>query len=231
MGEENLMNRTGMARVGSFCSIIAGIVFLASGVVFFAQMGHFNWNSIASISEYLRAFPQASTLWTLANWGAAIASFLAIAGVLALSDEIRLHSEGVVRWTSTLAIIGYSILAITNVADVYQIRRMAEGYFLLDPSAQSALEVMGSGTLDPTLSLRYITIGPWFLAAGLIFLRNHKLPKVLSYLGMVGGIAAFLFVVVSFLELQVLTLITGALAVVFQPVWYIWTGIELGRPG
>jgi hypothetical protein len=49
--------------------------------------------------------------------GAALASFLAIAGILALSDKLRPFHDGFARWTSTLAIIGYSIIAITNVAD------------------------------------------------------------------------------------------------------------------
>jgi len=218
-----------MAKVGSVCSVLAGAAFLAGGSIFFLQVGRFDWNSIRSISEYLTAVPFASTMWMIGNWSAALASFLAIAGVLALSDEMRPAHEGLVRWTSTLAIIGYAILAVSNVADVYQIHRMALSYAQLDRSAQSALEAMGSGTLDPNLGLRYITIGPWFLVAGCLSLRTGQLPKVLSCLGMIAGFAALLFVVVSFLELQALTLITAFIAVVFHPVWLIWTGLVLGR--
>ncbi len=224
------VNKTSMAKVGSICSALAGIIFLASGGAFFLfQVGHFDWNSIKSISEYLQAVPVGSTMWAIVNGGAALASFLAIAGVLALSDEMRPVHEGLVRWTSTLAIIGYAIIAITNVADLYQIRRLAFGYAQVDQSAQSALEVMGSGTLDPTLSLRFMTIGPWFLAAGWLSLRNGLLPKALAYLGVFAGVAALFFVVVSFLELQTLTMVTGALAVVFHPLWLIWTGQVLGQ--
>jgi Domain of unknown function (DUF4386) len=224
------VDKTSMAKVGSICSILAGTVFLAGGGIFFVfEVGRFDWNSIKSMSEYLNAVPLASTMWTIGNWLAALAAFLAIAGVLALSDEVRPAHEGLVRWTSTLAIIGYAVLAITNVADVYQIRRMAFGYAQLDQSAQSALEAMGYGTLDPTLGLRFITIGPWFLAAGWLSLRNGLLPKGLAYLGVIAGVVALSFVVVSFLELQTLTLMTAALSVVFHPLWLIWTGIVLGR--
>ena len=219
-----------MAKVGSVCSILAGTIFLASGGAFFLfQVGHFDWNSIKSISEYLKAVPVASTMWTIVNGGAALASFLAIAGVLALSDEIRPAHEGLVRWTSTLAILGYSVLAITNIADLYQIRRMAFGYAQVDPSAQSALEVMGIGTLDPTLSLRFITIGPWFLVAGWLSLRNGQLPKVLAWLGVIAGIATLLFVLVSFLALQTLTMITITITLIFHPLWLIWTCLVLGQ--
>jgi hypothetical protein len=221
---------TSMAKVGSVCSILAGTLFLASGVGFFLfQVASFDWNSMKSISEYFREFPAASVTWTFVNGSAAIASLLAVAGVLALSDEMRPAGEGLVRWTSTLAIIGYAIIAVTNLADLYEIRRLALGYAQLDGSAQSAIEVVGSGSLDPTLSLRFLTIGPWFLVAGWLSLRCGLLPKGLATLGVVAGIAALFFVLLSFLELQTLTMITGALAVVFHPVWLIWTGIVLGR--
>ena len=230
MAKEMSTNQASMAKVGSVCSILAGTIFLASGVAFFLfQVGRFDWNSIRSISEYLKAVPTASTMWTIVNGGATLASFLAIAGVLALSDEIRPAHEGFVRWTSTLAIIGYVVIAITNIADLYQIRRMAFGYVQVDPSAQSALDVVGIGSLDPTLSLRFLTIGPWFLVAGWLSLRTGQLPQALACLGVIAGIAALFFVIVSFLEFQTLTMMTGALAVVFHPLWLIWTGIVLGQ--
>jgi hypothetical protein len=55
------------------------------------------------------------------------------------------------------------------------------------------------------------------------------LPQGLAYLGVIAGIAALFFVVLSFLEAQTLTMITGAMAVVFHPLWLIWTGLVLGR--
>jgi len=102
-------------------------------------------------------------------------------------------------------------------------------YVYLDPSAQSAIDVIGIGSLDPTLCLRFLTIGPWFLVAGWVSLRHGLLPQGLAYLGVIAGIAALFFVVLSFLEAQTLTMITGAMAVVFHPLWLIWTGLVLGR--
>jgi hypothetical protein len=173
--------------------------------------------------------PAASAVWTFVNGGAAVAALLAVAGVLALSDTVRPSGEGLVRWTSTLAVIGYAVLAVSDLADLYQVRRMALGYAQLDASAQSALEVVGIGSLDPALSLRFLTIGPWFAAAGWLSFRHGLLPKGLAVLGLIAGFAALLFVALSFLQLQTLTLVTGAMAVVFHPVWLIWTGIVLGR--
>jgi hypothetical protein len=168
-------------------------------------------------------------MWTIVNGGAAIASLLAVGGVLALADRMRPAHEGLVRWTSTLAVIGYAIMATSNLADLYQIRRMAAAYLALDAPAQSAVETMGIGSLDPTLSLRFLTIGPWFLVAGWLAVRNGRLPRALAVLGVVAGVAALAFAVASFFELQAVTLITATVAVVFHPLWLIWTGVVLAR--
>lgn len=217
-----------MARLGGRCSILSGLIYIISGVVFFVyQVGRFDWNSIASISAYFQAFPQAVITWGIVNIGATCASFLAIAGVLALSDRLKPVHEGFVHWTSTLAVIGYSISAITNVADYDQIKKIATGYPLLDPSARSALEVIGIGSLDPTLILQFMTLGSWFLIAGWLSIRRGLLPKPLAWLGFVGGIVSLGSVVVSVLEIQSLAMLTLVAALVFHPIWLIWTGLVL----
>ncbi len=218
-----------MAKVGSVCSILAGAIFAVSGVAFFLLAGHFDFGSIKSMSDYFRAAPGALTIFTVVNVGATLASFLAIAGVLALSDRIRPAHEGLVRWTSTLAIIGYAILATSDIADLSQTKQMVLSYAQIDQSAQSALEAVGIGSLDPTLFLRYITFGPWFLVAGWLSLRENRLPKVLAWLGVIAGIAALIFVIASFLDLQTLIMVTVTVTLVFHPLWLIWTGLELGQ--
>jgi uroporphyrinogen-III decarboxylase len=46
-----------MARLGGKCSILSGLIYIISGVVFFVyQAGRFEWNSIASISAYFQTF-------------------------------------------------------------------------------------------------------------------------------------------------------------------------------
>jgi len=217
-----------MKILGGTCSILAGTVFAISGFAFFlSQVGRFDWNSISSISEYFVNSPSSLALWKIVNGGAALASFLAIAGVLGLSDVIKPAHEGFVRWTSMLAIIGYTIIAITNVADLYQIKRVALGYVVADESAKSALEIIGIGTLDPTLSLRFITIGAWLLTAGWFSASNNLLPKALANFGVIAGITSLGFALASFFELQTITLMAGSVAVVFHPIWLIWTGIIL----
>ncbi len=220
-----------MAKLGGICSILAGAIFAISGIAFFYIVGRFDWNSISSINSYFQNASEAEMMWGIVNLGAAVASFLAIAGVLALADRLRPFQEGFVRWTCTLALIGYSILAISDVADYYLVKRLAANFSQIDPSAQSALEATGISPLDPALILRFITLGPWFLTAGWLSIRQGLLPKPLAWLGFVAGIAALGYVMVTVLGFQSLTLITGGLAVIFQPVWLIWTGLVLWRVG
>jgi hypothetical protein len=221
-----------MARVGGACSLAAGAMFLVSGVAFFAsQVGRFDWNSVASISVYLQSHPAAGMSWTLVNGGAAVAAFLAIAGVLGLADRLHAAGPGLVRWASTLAVAGYAILAVTNIADLYQIRRLAASYPSLDASARAAVEALGTGTLDPMLSLRFMALGPWFLVAGWIALRTRDLPRALAYLGIAAGCGALLAAATAVLDLKGLPLglVVGAVAVVIHPIWLIGVGLALRR--
>jgi hypothetical protein len=221
-----------MARVGGICSLAAGAIFLASGVAFYAsQVGRFDWSSVASISNYLQTSPAAGPLWTAVNGGAAVAAFLAIAGVLGLADRLHAADPGLVRWTSTLAVVGYAILAVTNLADLYQIRRLAASYPSLDASARAAIEAIGTSTLDPSLALRFIALGPWFLTAGWVALRTQVLPRTLAHLGIVAGGGALLAAAAGLLDLPgiPLALAVGAVAVVVHPIWLIGVGMALNR--
>ncbi len=217
-----------MASMGGKCSILAGVIYIISGIVYSVyQVGRFDWNSIASISAYLQTVPDAEMMWGIVNLGSAFAAFLAIAGVLALSDRLRPYHEGFMRWAATLAIIGYSISAITNVSDYYTIKRLATNYSQIDPSARPALEAIGIGSLDPTLSLQFMTVGPWFLSAGWFSMRKNLLPKPLAWSGLFAGIAALLFVVATFLEIQSMAMPAIGITLIFHPLWLIWMGLVL----
>ncbi len=219
-----------MAKLGGVCSILAGTIYAISGGIFFVyQVGHVNWDSVASISEYFKTAPGAGLLWGIVNYGAAIASFLAIAGVQALSDRMRSSNDEIVRWVSTLAIIGYSIIAITNVADYTLTKRLATGYAELNSSGQSSLEILGVYSLDSRLILRFISIGPWFLVAGYLSRRKRLLPQPLAWLGIFAGAFALLVVSASILEFQSITMFSVVAALSFHPIWLIWTGIMLKR--
>lgn len=222
------MTDTSIVRVGGACSILAGCLFAFSGFLFIVfQAGRFDWSSIGSISQYLSHVPSASTIWSIINWIAALAAFLSIAGVLAIADVMRPTNTGLVNWLSIIAIIGYSVIAVTNVADYYQIKRLAGGYSRLDLSAQEAVDLVGFGSLDPLLNLRLVTLGPWFLAVGWLCLRRNRLPRAVGYLGVIGGVGGLFVYVMSLAEVEAVVVLGAVVGVVFHPIWLIVTGYFL----
>ena len=65
------MDRTSMAKTGSTCSILEGVLLVVSGAAFFLLAGHFDYSSIKSNGEYFNTAPSASTILTIVNGGAA----------------------------------------------------------------------------------------------------------------------------------------------------------------
>lgn len=209
-------------------SMLAGVLFAVSGVLFlFFQVGRFDWASVKSISIFLEANPSAPYIWKLINWAAALASFLAIANVQALVDQLQAPNRAMPRWGGTLATIGYSIIAVTNIADLYQIQHTAERLSTAGETARAAIEVLGLGSLDPQLTLRFVSLGPWFLTAGFVAMRRGSLPRSLGALGLSMGIASMLVVAANWFEANELTLLATPVAVILHPVWLIWTGLVL----
>jgi len=215
-------------QFGGKLSITAGILFFVSGITFFlTQVGKFDWGSIHSISNYIQNTPNALTAWKIVNLGAAVASFLAVGGVVSLYHLLNPINKDWVSWASTLAVIGYSIIAVTNVADLYQIEWLSMNYTSLDTNARSAVEAMGTGTLDPVLNLRFFTIGIWLISVGWLSFHNSQLPKPLAGLAFVAGTISLINVVMTLLEIPGFSVLAGSLAVIFHPIWLIWLGIVL----
>lgn len=219
------------SNTGSLFSILSGILYALSGILFIRfQANRFDWYSIRSIKQYLADTPYAMTIWTLINWGAALASLLAIANVQALVKRFGGPGEALAYWSSILAMLGYGVIAVTNIADLHQVRQLGDGR---SPTNDShPLEAQGIGSLDPDLNLRFVTLGPWFLTIGFLALPDHLLPKPLAYLGVFLGSAALMLVIANILQQKWLLPVAASLAVVLHPIWLIWTGMELSiHPG
>ena len=216
------------SNTSSLFSVVSGILYALSGILFIRfQANRFDWNSIRSIKQYLAATPHAIAIWTLINWGAALASLLAIANVQALVKRFDGTGEALAHWSSILAMLGYGIIAVTNIADLHQVRQL--GYNRSSTNDSHPLGSQGIGSLDPDLNLRFITLGPWFLTIGFLALPGHLLPKPLAYLGVFLGSAALVLVIANILKQTWLLPFAAAIAVVLHPVWLIWTGIYLTR--
>jgi hypothetical protein len=97
---------------------------------------------------------------------------VAIAVVLALSESVRSENEGWIRWTSTLALLGFAVVAINNFRKIAFQPRMAIAYVKGDAVTKAAIEVSGPFSLDPRGWLGFEAVGLWVLIVSLLFLRT-----------------------------------------------------------
>ena len=223
------MKDNSMAKLGGICSILVGILYLVVGGAYFLfpagqQMG-------GSTSEFLISVAESSTVLVIQYWALALLGLLAIAAVMAISDLVRSANEGLIRWTSTLAIIGFAVTAVQNLLLQDHTPKLAASYVQADPSAQAALEVMGPRYLDPDALMILGAVGLWIMVVNWFALRGGQLPTGLAYVGLAGGIAYVIGLAGTTLQqLPILTVIAAGLGgIILAPIWYIWTGLILRR--
>jgi hypothetical protein len=164
----------------------------------------------------------------MVNGTAAAASAIAARGAFGVAAHLRRGREPWLRWLSGLAVVGYAVIAVTNVVDWFSIGRMAQAFAGLDAGGQAALERVGPATLDPNLTWRFLTLGPWMGLVSAIAWRRRLLLPLAAPLGAVAGSTAVLFGLASLLWAMP-PLLAAAVAVVVHPLWLVAAGLALRR--
>ncbi len=220
------MNDSSISKLGGTCAILVGISYLVVGVTFFLlpegqQPG-------ASGAEFLASVAAGSTVSIVQYFAFALGALLAIAVVTAVSDRVRSANEGLVRWTSTLATLGFAVIAVQFLMVQDHTPLLAAGYDTADESARAALEIMGTRSLDPDGWMGFGTVGLWVLVVNWLARGGGQLPKGLATVGLAVGIAYALVVAGNVLSIPLLISVAAGLGgIVLGPIWYIWTGVVL----
>ena len=212
-----------LGSVASFLSAIFLLTYLIGGAL------RPEAQNSADITAYLLSLAENSTFSHLLYWSGAFYGLFAIAVVISTSDLVRNTNKGLMRWTSTLAIIGYAVAAIWYFAIQSANPSLAAGYAQADETTRAAVALIGPISLDPEFWMSYGLTGLWFIVMNWLANRSDQLPKFLTYLGMLGGITSWLIVAGATLgngSLETAGFILSSISLI---IWYVWTGFVLRR--
>jgi hypothetical protein len=214
-----------LGSVASFLTALFLLTYLLGGALRpAAQNG-------SDINAYLLSLAENSTLTMILFWSGVLYGLFAIAVVMSTSDLVRNANEGLVRWTSTLTIIGYAVAVIWYFALQQANPALAAGYAQADETTRAAVALIGPLSLDPQFWMSYGLTGLWFIVLNWLANRSDQLPRILAYLGIVAGIASWLVVAGSFLGNGGLETAGFVLSSFTLIIWYVWTGSVLRRLG
>ena len=215
-----------LLKLGGICSILVGISYLVVGITY--VLGPAEQRPGATSADFLTSFAQDPLMSTLMYWAFALGAVFAIAVVLAISEMMLSASEGWVRWTSNLAVIGFAVTALDYFRFLALYPAMAATYAAGDAVIKTATEASQFAlSLDPYGWLMFGAVGLWFLVVNLLAINENSWPKILAYVGIAGGIAYLLVVAGYVLQIYTLNLIAAVGAIIIGPIWYIWTGLRL----
>lgn len=225
------MKDNSLNKLEGTCSILLGITYIVVAVIYLLMP--LEQRDAAGIppEKFLESLAQNATAYMAGGLVFALGSLLGIAAVLAISEGIRSSNEGWVRWTSTLAIIGFAVNAIDSFRRIALDPARATAYVKGDAVVKAVLTAPSAlPGLDPQAWLRLGAVGLWVLVVNLLALRDGIWSKPFVYLGLVVAIVYWLIVASNFLQIQSFTSIVAGLGlVILTPVWYIWLGLRLRR--
>ena len=211
--------------LGGICALIIGLlnILLILYVVATSAPGRYE------IGEFYKAYTQGEANVAKVNWTA-----LVITAVLSLtvivptvSSLIKSDNTGFVRASSILAIVGWSVMAISFLNLLAIVPDLAHRYVTGDDTTRSALLAVGLPEIDPNGWLVFGGPGIWFLVVNIIALYARTWPKLLAWSGLLVGVFFLLTIPAAIYEIEPLNMIAAGGGAVFSPIWHIWIGIRL----
>ena len=139
-----------LSKLGGNCSILLGILYLVIGITYLLLPA--DQKQTSAVDKFLPSFAENPTTQIIQFWGFALSGLIAIAVVLAVSESVRSENEGWVRWTSTLAILGFAVIAINNFRNIAYQPGLARAYVEGDAVTKAAIELGGPFRLTTGLA-------------------------------------------------------------------------------
>jgi hypothetical protein len=184
----------------------------------------------ADPAAYLVSFAEVPTYAMIEYSANVVVAILGLAVVIAIPYILRPAHEGWLRWATVIAVLGYSVIAVQYLREIALIPPMAERYMMADAATRAATAGnLYLVLLDPHGWISYGAIGTWLLVINILALHGARWPRLLSMVGIGGGIAYWLIVAGTVLHVEALGTIAAAAGVILAPIALIWIGLILRR--
>jgi hypothetical protein len=222
------MQDVSMSKIGSICSIILGISYVLVGIFhILSPVEH----RISSGSEvFLPAIASGFSFSTLVTWSFALGSVVALAAIPAIAERFSIYNRGLVSWTRNLALLGYGALAVNEFTLLARWPALASAYVEGEAATRSAISAQPLLLLDPHGWLSFGAVGTFIFVVSVLALKHSSTPKLYALSGLLGGVLFWFSLVGFILENEIiLTIAAGLGGTVVIPIFYIWSGLILGR--
>lgn len=214
-------------KLGGLFAILLGISYILIGVIYLMLPG----DQRAGGDLFYASVVRDPTLISIYYLIFALGAVLALGVLPAIAESVRSQHEGWTHWATNLAYLGFAVTAI-DFFRIWSIQTYrASAFVASDASARAAIDATAQG-LDPQGWLGFGGVGVWVLVVSLLAMRANTWPRPLSYIGIAVAVLYWLVVVSNVFGIDILlSIVAGLGGIVLAPIWYIWVGLLLRRPG
>jgi len=180
-------------------------------------------------AAFFQSLSGSSVVFSAHYWTVAILSFLTIAVYLGLLSLLRDHLSGPLCWAAVVGIIGAALSMVDFAYVGVEAPRLARAFSGASAGAQSVLVVSGIPHIDPCFFASAL-MGIFSLIGNAVALRHRLLPRAVTYIGLIGGVALLLVFLGSLVRSpRTIDVTVGLGGLIIGPVWYTWVGFALRR--
>ncbi|HNB41872.1 MAG TPA: DUF4386 family protein [Anaerolineales bacterium] len=220
------MKDNSLYKLGGFASIIVGISYVVIGIT--TVLLPPNLAGVPEAQSPFMFFEANRGLLMTQYWAFTIGAIFALAMIPAVSATVQHLNEGWVRWTSSLATLGFVAAILDNYWAIVVTPARAAMYTTGSEVVRAALSIPGEPqVLDVQGWLASGGVGLWVLVIGLLALRGKVFPKGLAYLWIIGAFTYFMSLAASVipdLYLSGVVIAVSSIGAVLAPVGYGWMG-------
>jgi hypothetical protein len=159
----------------------------------------------------------------------ALVGVVGLAMVPAVSGVVEATDNGLLRWSATLATVGYAASAVSQFLTLARLPKIADAYVAGDTSTKAALLPTWRSSLDLFSLWQFAAVGIWIIVVSAFLLRGRQL-QALAYFGVVVGVLYCLtFFAVIQTNSALLNVLVSILGVGLATIWHALIGVVLWR--